>query len=207
MHCDQVRKELFICSSFQYRPLLIINGKLTKKYLDNKHEKNMPINWYVLRYKPHKGEVLYASMSSEGIECYYPKYKVNPVNPRARKSRPYFPGYMFVNADLNDLGEDYFEWKIHSLGLVKFDNQPSIVPPYLINDIKQYLENPNMLKMNNDDGLKKGTKVQIIGGPFSGYKAIFDARLSGKERIKVLLELIDNRKFLLELDYKQINIK
>jgi transcriptional antiterminator RfaH len=37
------------------------------------------------------------------------------------------------------------------------------------------------------DGLKQGDSVKIKSGPFAGYDAIFDLRLSGKDRVQVLL--------------------
>jgi transcriptional antiterminator RfaH len=38
---------------------------------------------------------------------------VRPVNPRARKTRPYFPGYLFVQADLAAVGLVEFRWMPH----------------------------------------------------------------------------------------------
>jgi len=55
------------------------------------------------------------------------------------------------------------------------------------------------------DGLKSGDKVRISSGPFAGYEAIFDARVSGDERVRVLLEFLNNRRRLpIELSAGQI---
>ncbi|RPJ25450.1 MAG: hypothetical protein EHM33_14520 [Chloroflexi bacterium] len=43
-------------------------------------------------------------------------------------------------------------------------------------------------------GLKRGEVVLIHGGPFRDYEAIFDARLPGKERARVLLRLLQVHK-------------
>ncbi|MBI3362609.1 MAG: hypothetical protein HY023_16025, partial [Chloroflexi bacterium] len=40
------------------------------------------------------------------------------------------------------------------------------------------------------DGLERGDPVKIVGGPFAGCEAVFDARLPGSERARVLLEPI-----------------
>ena len=32
--------------------------------------------------------------------------------------------------------------------------------------------------------------MRVTGGPFQGYEGVFDARLSGADRVRVLLELI-----------------
>ena len=53
--------------------------------------------------------------------------------------------------------------------------------------------------------LKSGDKIWIHSGPFSGYEAIFDVRLPGKERVRVLLKFLgDPREVPIELDISQI---
>ena len=53
--------------------------------------------------------------------------------------------------------------------------------------------------------LKAGDTVRIHGGPFEGYEAIFDTRLDGQERVRVLLQFINSqREVPVELDVSQI---
>src|SRR5207253_8987659 len=47
--------------------------------------------------------------------------------------------------------------------------------------------------------LHKGDTVKITGGPFAGYEAIFDLRLKGADRVRVLLELL-RRQVTVEID-------
>jgi transcription antitermination factor NusG len=49
--------------------------------------------------------------------------------------------------------------------------------------------------------------VAIHAGPFAGYEAIFDLRLSGSDRVRVLLKMLNNRNLPVELDSKQIEKK
>ena len=56
-------------------------------------------------------------------------------------------------------------------------------------------------------GLKSGDMVTIQDGPFRGYDAIFDARLSGEERVRVFLKLLNKQHFPLELSARQIQRK
>jgi len=46
--------------------------------------------------------------------------------------------------------------------------------------------------------------VVINDGPFATYKAMFDSRLSGSDRVFVLLELLQGRKMRLELSGRQL---
>jgi transcription antitermination factor NusG len=154
----------------------------------------MPMYWYALRSKPRKEEVVWKQVLSQGFETYYPRYRVNPVNPRARKLRPYFPGYLFLCIDLDEVGLSTFKWMPHTLGLVSFGGEPATVPDNLVQAIHKHVDEINASGGEVFDGLRTGDLVWIRDGPFSGFEAIFDARLPGKERVRVLLEFLGSKR-------------
>lgn len=165
-------------------------------------------HWYALRSKPRKEDVVWRQVTSQGFESYYPRLRVHPVNPRSRKLRPYFPGYLFVKADLEEAGMSVFQWMPHSLGLITFGGEPAAVPPHLIDAIRKRVDQINAAGGEIFDGLEAGEAVRISDGPFRGYEAIFDMRLPGTERVRVLLELLGNqRQVPVELDASQIERK
>jgi len=67
----------------------------------------------------------------KGGRVFYTRIKANPVNPRARKVKPYFPGDMFVKANQEEVRRSKFRWMPHSLGLVRFDDDSAHVPDTL----------------------------------------------------------------------------
>lgn len=150
--------------------------------------------WYALRSKPRKEDVVWQQLRDMGYDVFYPRLRVNPVNPRSKKIRPYFPGYMFVNVDIETVGTSAFQWLPHSTGLVQFGGEPSTVPENLIYAIRKRVEEISAAGGEVFDGLKSGDKVVINYGPFEGYEAIFDTRLPGTERVRILLELLSNRR-------------
>jgi transcription antitermination factor NusG len=96
----------------------------------------------------------------------------------------------------------------HALGLVCFGDEPAIVPDHLIHSIKRRIDEIAAAGGELFDGLSPGDKVVIHDGPFAGYEAIFDARIPGSERVKVLLQLLnDKRQLPVELDAGQIRQK
>ncbi len=154
----------------------------------------MPNQWYALRSKPRKEDAIWRQLRSEGIEVFYPRLRVNPVNPRSRKIKPYFPGYMFVNVDLEQTGVSRFQWMPHTLGLVSFGGEPAHVPDNLIIELHKRVAEIAEAGGELFDGLKPGDPVRISSGPFEGYEAIFDARIDGNERVRVLLELLTSKR-------------
>jgi transcriptional antiterminator RfaH len=164
----------------------------------------MSQRWYALRSKPRKEDVVWKQLTDRGFETFYPRLRVNPVNPRARKVKPYFPGYMFVKADIETVGLSTFQWMPHAIGLVCFGGEASDVPETLLAAIRKRVEEIAQAGGEVFDGLHSGDMVRIQGGPFEGYEAIFDTRLPGTERVRVLLQFLSKRQVAVELEAGQI---
>jgi transcription antitermination factor NusG len=168
----------------------------------------MSYQWYALRSKPRKEDIVWRQVRDQGFEVFYPRLKVQPVNPRSRTVRPYFPGYMFVKVDIEEVGQSIFQWMPHSVGLVSFGGEPAIVPENLIHAIRHRVEEIAAAGGEVFDGLKQGDRVTIDYGPFEGYEAIFDARLPGADRVRILLQLLTNQRTVpIELDVSHIRKK
>ncbi len=165
---------------------------------------NMASNWYVFRSKPRKEDFLYEQLRQREIEAYYPEVSVQPVNPRARKNKPYFPGYLFIHVDLEKEKLSDLKWMPGAIGLVSFGKEPAWVPDSLVNTIRKQVTAINAAGGENIVGLLSGDEVIIQGGPFAGYKAIFDLSLPGSERVQVMLKLIKDQNIRLELPASQV---
>jgi len=160
------------------------------------------LNWYVLHCHPNKETFLVDELLARNIGVYYPILKVKPVNPRSRKIRPYFPGYVFIQTILSQVGESTFRWLPHSHGLVSFGGNPASVPNDLISKIQEHLEHSNSQVMSQT--FRPGERVQILSEMFEGYEALFDTHIAGTERVRVLLKMLNNRQVVLELNKNQI---
>jgi transcription antitermination factor NusG len=163
--------------------------------------------WYAMRSKPCKEDFLWKQLRAREIECFYPRARVRSVNPRARVARPYFPGYVFICADLEQVGLSALQWMPGGAGLVAFGGQPAWVPENLINAIRRRMGEIDAAGGEALAGLQHGDPVVIREGPFAGYQAIFDTRLSGEERARVLLSLLGGQQLSLELPASQIECK
>ena len=156
----------------------------------------MDVVWYVLHSKPRKEDFLLDQLRLNGFEAYCPFVRVATVNPRARKMRPYFPSYVFLHVDLGQSKASSLQWMPGATGFVSFDGIPARVPDGLIPTLRQHVESLNASGGELLHELKPGETVRIVEGPFAGYEAIFDARLPGSERVRVLLKLLQQRRQL-----------
>ncbi|MCB2209895.1 hypothetical protein KQH62_03270 [bacterium] len=164
-----------------------------------KKEGKVTRSWYVMQSKPNKEDLLWSQLQAREINVFYPRIKVHPNNPRARKIIPFFPGYLFVNVDLEKTAISTLAWIPGANRMVSFDDVPASVPELVINKIRE-----NVRKINSSGGkeqkeFKHGDPVQILDGPFSGFSGIFDKELDGNGRVRVLLSLLRDKRMRLEI--------
>jgi transcriptional antiterminator RfaH len=164
------------------------------------------IHWYVMQSKPRKEAFLRERLRTQRIEVYLPSIRVVPVNPRARKEQPFFPGYLFVHVDLEKVPISELGWISGSVGLVCYGGEPAYVGDALIREIQKQVEDISDSADSYVDRFRPGDLVAINDGPFATYKAMFDCRLSGSDRVRVLLELLQGEKMRLELSGRQLQL-
>ena len=162
-------------------------------------------HWYALHCKPRKEQVVYEQLLIRAIEVFFPRIPSGNANKRKPRMEAYFPGYIFVHADLEQLGITPLQWLPGVISIVSFGGTPAHVPNALINTIRSKIKHIN----SNKEGdiakrIKPGDLVNISGGPFAGYKAIFDSHLSGGERARVLLTLLDHQTAPIQLPISQL---
>jgi transcription antitermination factor NusG len=155
--------------------------------------------WYALHVKPHKESTVYDLLQAKGIDAFYPRLKVKPVNPRSRKERPFFPGYLFVNLDLDEAGASILHWTEGTYGLIEFGGEPATVPENMIEELKRRLDH---LQSHDDqlNNFSKGDKVRVVEGAFEGYEGVFDLNLPDKDRVQVLMTYLRDQPKKLQIN-------
>ena len=164
----------------------------------------MTEQWYALRVKPHKEGAVLGRLQKENVRAYLPLVRVNPVNPRAAKQKPFFPGYLFVLVDMETVGTNLFHWMPGTMGLVTFGGIPAAVPGGLIDEVRKRLQQIEQAGGLVLADLQPGDSIQIVEGPLAGYEAIFDAHLPGKDRVQVLLAFLSSAPQPVTLDANAI---
>jgi transcriptional antiterminator RfaH len=165
------------------------------------------MRWYAIQSKNQKEQLLCEQLRLREIELFFPQICVEPVNPRTRKLRPYFPGYVFGYVDLEQVGRSLLKWIPGAVGIVNFGGEPAAVSDLLIANIRKHLEMTNASVGQLSRGFQPGDIVNVNWGPFAGYEVIFDASLPGRDRVRVLLKMLENKQIHVELPADQITLK
>jgi transcription antitermination factor NusG len=163
--------------------------------------------WYAIQSKTRKEDLLCEQLRLREVETYYPWIRVQPVNPRSRKIKPYFPGYVFGRVDLDQFGQSLLEWIPGAIGMVNFGGEPAPVPDHFVNALQQHLEILNASAHQMLEKFQTGDIVTIHWGPFAGYEAVFDSSLPGRDRVKVMLKMLESYQLHVELPTDQITLK
>jgi transcriptional antiterminator RfaH len=147
----------------------------------------MARHWYVLKTKPHAEDQVVAVLDRRDIEVYLPKIGLGSTKRPKERQEPLFPGYLFAHIDVT-----LDEWlKARSAPGVAYvlgcDGFPSAVPDEVVLAIRGRLEACGGVLQPR---LAKGDRVVIKSGPLAGLEAVFDAKLSGAGRSRVLLSIL-----------------
>lgn len=165
------------------------------------------LHWYIFQSKSRKEDLLCEQLRLRDIEIFFPALRVKPVNPRSRKIKPYFPGYVFGRIDLTESGQSILQWIPGAVGLVSFGGDPAPVPDELVTTLRHHLDTINESNGKVSEKFRSGDLVAIHGGPFAGYEAIFDIHLPGRDRVEVLLKLLRGYQVRVELPTDLISLK
>jgi transcriptional antiterminator RfaH len=159
----------------------------------------MTLAWLVIRSKPNREDFLARELESRDVEVFHPRLLANPVNPRARRFKPYFPGYVFVRVDVEKINTSSLEHIPGAANLVSFGGELASVPDNIVHAIRRKVEETNAAGGEKAATLHPGDLVEIEHGPFAGYTAILDASLPGSERVRVLLRMLEKRELPVEM--------
>ncbi len=160
--------------------------------------------WYALRTKPNFEFIVHAQLLEHKVENFFPKIKVKPVNSRSRTSKAYFPGYLFVRGNLDNLYAQRVGLMRGVVGLVCFDDVPASISDEIIEMIKQRVLLENSKFQSISSGIQPGEKVWLDDPALRGIDAEFEQCINGEERVNVLLTLLAGRTFRVQLSADKV---
>ena len=150
----------------------------------------MADRWYVLSCTPRKERVIYHQLHDRGFEVYYPYLITKTQNPNMLKIEPYFPGYVFIKVNLEEVATSIFQWMPMTEGLVCMAENPVFVPDRIIQAINRNLWNINssVLGVLEDVAVVEQENSDDDAATRNGY--LLDQRISGSDRSQRLLQYL-----------------
>jgi transcriptional antiterminator RfaH len=122
-----------------------------------------------------------------GYTVYYPRLRDRRIR-HGRKVElrpPLFPGYAFVAIALQ---WHTARWSAGVINLIMDGVGPARVPDNVVAEIRGREVN-GLIELAPPPSLRRGARVRILRGPFSGHLAIF-ADMKPRERVEILLQLL-----------------
>lgn len=164
-------------------------------------------HWYALRCKSNMEFVVYDQLRAKLIPNYLPVYAVKPINPRSHTLKPYFPGYLFVNDEPEQLYAQKVFLMRGVIGLVHFDGVPASIHPKMIEAVRRQTSQLNLEQKQARSGFVAGDAVLVEDDVIGQFEGVFEKCVNGKERVSVLLKMMQGGMMRMELPAEKVSRK
>ncbi len=146
------------------------------------------MGWHVLHTYVAQEQRLARFLTERNILVFAPEIKI--TKPRTL-IQALFPRYILACVNLQDGDQKALVRNARGLhSILEFCGKPAVVTVDEIMTIQSRIRD-GYVRLDSeieDDGLYPGVAVAIGGdGPFSGLKGVFSRRLTGKDRVRILL--------------------
>ena len=105
-----------------------------------------------------------------------------------------------MHACLAELGQNVFQYLPCSVGLVWLGGEPAVVPDSVVGALQTRLAEIWDAGGLTYRDMEPGERVIIQDGVFEGYEGIFNAYISGNDRVQILLKMLNDRFVPMEIN-------
>lgn len=145
-------------------------------------------NWYCLHTKPRKEHQVEDILRHRGITTYLPMRREVKKRRLVATDEPLFPRYLFAQVDLPLVGISAVVYTPGLTNMVHFCGEPAIVDPEIIDSLQRRVQHGTGPEIYGR--FTAGERVHVKAGPCRDIEAVFDSRLSGTGRVRILLQLL-----------------
>ena len=159
--------------------------------------------WYVAQTRAHAEERACVNLERQGFRTYLPRYRRERRHARRRDvvRAPLFPGYIFIELDLEAAPWRAINGTFGVNHLVFQGDRPAAVPNGAVEEISAR-ENAEGLVVLPPRPLRKGEALRIASGALADCLGLFD-RMADRDRVVLLLDLL-GRKVRVEAPFDSV---
>ena len=144
--------------------------------------------WYALRAKARRELAAASLLTRANLETYVPRLAAQCDHRAVPSPGSFFPGYLFGRLD-RDLGEVRLaRYTPGILQVVGYDDEPWPIPDDVVQSIQERLARGSARPAAPD--FRSGERAIVAGGPLADFEAVYDRRLSGPGRARVLVRIL-----------------
>jgi len=145
--------------------------------------------WYVVRTKGGNEHRANRNLMNQGIETFLPLFKGHAyrTGKMIETIKPLFPNYLFAKFDPGSLYNSV-KWTRGVSRILGDKEGPIPIAEQVVQAIQERVGKDNLIEL--EDRIKEGDLVQVTSGPLKDLIGVFQKKMSGKDRVKILLNLI-----------------
>ena len=160
--------------------------------------------WYAVQCKPRMELWARTNLWQRGFEVYLPQYLKLRRHARRRDwvARPFFPGYLFVRADL-EAGHKRAVNAAAGVGrMVSFGTYTPPLEDQVIAEIRARQGEDGLIRLDEARAFKPGEELRVCDGAFADMVGLFET-MNDDRRVILLLDLL-GRKVRVQLPAAQV---
>lgn len=146
--------------------------------------------WYAANTLPHQEMRARSNLDRQGYRAWLPTFKRSRRHARRvdTVTAPVFPGYLFVELDLDTDAWSPINSTFGVRRLLCQDGRPTEVPASFIAELSQTLDDDGCVSLP-ETALRPGQKVRLLAGPFVDCVGTL-LRLAAQDRVALLLQVL-----------------
>ncbi|MDA8097037.1 MAG: hypothetical protein M0028_05645 [Clostridia bacterium] len=162
--------------------------------------------WCAVNTKPKNENLAARHLEMKGLKVFLPKIEVIRKRGSAKLTlvEPLFPGYLFVRVPLLLESVSQVNWTPGVRRMLCSGDIPVPVPDSAIKLIQERVGPRDHITLPPENAFPVGTKIAVRHGPFAGLLGVVDKPMSGRGRVRVLLQMLQ-REMSVECDVIDID--
>lgn len=146
-------------------------------------------HWFVIRTKAGDESRASANLINQEIEIFLPLFKNHYYRngKMIQAIKPLFPNYLFAKLDL-DSHYTKVKWTRGVSRILGNKEGPVPISEKVVETIRKRVGKDDLVEL--EETIKEGDLVEVTSGPLKNLIGVFQKRMSGKDRVRILLNLI-----------------